>query len=248
EEVIFHVRGYLCSANLPPITTERQVYSNIIRLTQDPRFAVQSIQLIGLDSPTFQNNLIASLKIHKLLQDAAGVPIQSWTSQNYRDCKALRFSNRYLTSPQHAQGEMPVPFGPEVDPLNILQGIADKYDLLHLDDNNVFYYEKQLSSNDKSIYQECSPSNILCGLAVEAQMSFVALPVKNSYKMIYKLHSICKYQQASVILKGVVFSPTRKMKRRVGYQVAEENEVAEVRDNLKRIRIDNESDESMSRS
>ncbi|KAI0069396.1 hypothetical protein K474DRAFT_1610519, partial [Panus rudis PR-1116 ss-1] len=117
--------------------------------------------------------------------------IQSWNSQDYRDCKALRFSNRYLTSPQHAQGEMPIPFGPEVDPLNILQRIADQHGLLHLDDNKVFYYEKQLSSNNKSTYRQCSPSNILCGLAVEVQVSFVALPVKTSYKMVHKLHSVC---------------------------------------------------------
>ncbi|TFY52084.1 hypothetical protein EVJ58_g10208, partial [Rhodofomes roseus] len=101
------------------------------------------------------------------------------------------------------------------------------------------------SSRSKYQFKQSHPTALSVGQLVEIQTSFAVVPRgKKKYKLINKLRSICvldrsienEINQERIQAALRKTSPTRKVKRNVGYE-DDDSEVEEAREDVKRMRI-----------
>jgi hypothetical protein len=134
--------------------------------------------------------------------------MEEWGPGTYQGSPTIDMANRYFTDRHDMGNEAPVSFQPDVDPRCILQNaMGDQF--VHLEENEVYYYESFY--NNGSPRQVLTQSNVGChriwslvysyrtinpmrfriGDIVEAQISFIAIPLKNrQYKMLVVLRAI----------------------------------------------------------
>lgn len=128
-----------------------------------------------------------------------------WEPATHGQSMAIDIANRYFTPRHDHSNEERLDFDPSVDPNGILQRLMGE-DLIHLAENRVEYYEQLKQPNGKAKYvaiikfearlnilRYCPgrPSSFRIGDIVEAQLSFVTVPVQaNQFKMMLVLRSL----------------------------------------------------------
>lgn len=165
--------------------------------------------MTGGGSATFSSALDAAQSIYRHFdrQFAEGV-LDAWSTNSSLD--NLDISNRYLTPLRNDSRLEKVDFHKGVDPRNILRDMA-KSDYIHTEDNYVAYYSMHKDGDGQKRYERkhhksiqwnslffsicrfvsCEPQIFRVGDIVQAQLSFVVIPVKaGKRKMLTVLRSL----------------------------------------------------------
>ncbi|KAH9970052.1 hypothetical protein BGW80DRAFT_1173423, partial [Lactifluus volemus] len=199
EEVVFSVRGMIHARDLPPIKTKPRIPSHKYK------FMRQGVTLVGLGTPTFTRALEAIENIYshfdRHLQEGT-LDKHSTTVRGDGVSDELSMWNRYFTPLREAKGTQAIPFLPGVDPSGILYNMAhedNNYRYIHSEDNQVQYFTSHRDDKGITKYERCDPHMFRAGDLVEAQLSFVVIPVKGGRrKMLAVLRSLA-------LIKGTNF-------------------------------------------
>ncbi|KAI0346337.1 hypothetical protein BDW22DRAFT_1302883, partial [Trametopsis cervina] len=235
EEVVLNVQGYLLRSSLPPIFKMEQ-------LPKNPRAAKQSVVLTGLGSDRFDDCGRAVMEIHSYFSTVLPPDtLLPWNIIRDEGNICLEFANRYFASMDLSMPEQQaIEFSKATDPNRVLENLAS--DLIHTDDNEVLYFERFSTAEPlyvyiSQVYVACDPIGVRLGQLVEVQVAFCTVPIsKGRHLMLSKLRSVCilsrdvqsvrrrdildlqdMNHEAFSIGKRVPISPTKKLKRRVGY-------------------------------
>jgi hypothetical protein len=102
----------------------------------------QSIQLTGLDTPTFSLAIENIFKIHSLFERSLpDHTLQAWQPTQIKDNVAsIDMSNRYFTDRREAAHTAAIPISYAMDPQGILAMLMGQ-DFIHSSENEVQYYE-----------------------------------------------------------------------------------------------------------
>ncbi|KAH9837946.1 uncharacterized protein C8Q71DRAFT_706152, partial [Rhodofomes roseus] len=242
EEMVLSIQGYLLKTKLPPIT--KDISDHICSIAQTKVVHTeQYVRIGGLADPLFDQGAVAVLAIHQFLESRLGSgSLQDMDVKREQGHIVLDFHNRYLTPRSEAAVTSIIPFPNDYDPRHILQSRVT--DEVFTTDNAVQFYERvKLDGSSRSKYQfkQSHPTALSVGQLVEIQTSFAVVPRgKKKYKLINKLRSICvldrsiENERIQAALRKT--SPTRKVKRNVGYE-DDDSEVEEAREDVKRMRI-----------
>ncbi|KAI0643198.1 hypothetical protein C8Q79DRAFT_915303, partial [Trametes meyenii] len=121
-----------------------------------------------------------------------------------------------------ADGEPHGDLSEVVDPFNVLRPHLSSQ--VHLQENVVEYWERQAHTcSQRSSFKRIKPDTIMPGTMVELQVAFtVAKLGRHDYIFLPKLRAICilsrDYNMSVIkILSTRNVSPLKKMKRKVGY-------------------------------
>ncbi|KAH9829028.1 uncharacterized protein C8Q71DRAFT_863579 [Rhodofomes roseus] len=241
EEMVLSIQGYLLKTKLPPITKESDIAQTKVVHTE------QYVRIGGLADPLFDQGAVAVLAIHQFLESRLGSgSLQDMDVKQEQGHIVLDFHNRYLTPRSEAAVTSIIPFPNDYDPRHILQSRVT--DEVFTTNNAVQFYERvKLDGSSRSKYQfkKSHPTALSVGQLVEIQTSFAVVPRgKKKYMLINKLRSICVLDQSieneinqeriQAALRKT--SPTRKVKRNVGYE-DDDSEVEEAREDVKCMRI-----------
>lgn len=107
------------------------------------QFAKQSIVIHGWANKHFVEDRQAIEAIHqKMSANYKEGTLKPWDGLNTADSDmtSKEYSNRYFTPIQHANGELSIPFGSNVDPYQHLSRAATS-NMVHLPTNEVGYYQ-----------------------------------------------------------------------------------------------------------
>ncbi|KAF8236765.1 hypothetical protein L208DRAFT_1250718 [Tricholoma matsutake] len=176
EEVIFTIQGIIKAKDLPPVMAKPRSYRY--------KYLHQSITLTGLGSPTFSSALSAVKTIYDCFdRQFEEHTLDPWTESEVADGipESIDLSNRYFTPATEAGGMKDTPFLPGIDPKGILQsmGQGDRtLSFVHTKDNQVHYFSTCRLNEGARKYENCEPQMFWAGDIVQAQVSFVAIPVK----------------------------------------------------------------------
>jgi len=159
----------------------------------------QGVTLSGLGSPTFESALQAIKAIHSRFdrQFEEGV-LEVWAEHEPGETEtdSIGLWNRYLTPAREAEGTQAAPFLPGVDPKGILRGMAQEDSTCfyaHTEDNQVHYYATR---RDEDGHLVCvSPQMFRVGDVVEAQVAFMAIPVKGQKCKMLAIHTRLRLTQ-----------------------------------------------------
>jgi hypothetical protein len=186
--------------------------NNQTRSPSQARYLRQGVALVGYGTTTFNNAIISAQEIYGLFdRNLPEGSLEPWALGTASMAQGTTFeaSNRYFTSKRDAPDMEPVPISPLIDPRGILEGLK-KEELLHGEENQVYYYRvhesalratkryethilddrSQTLTKTKSV-ETVNPQIFRVGDIVEAQVSFIAVPLKDSkYKLIVVLRSI----------------------------------------------------------
>ncbi|TCD59791.1 hypothetical protein EIP91_011463 [Steccherinum ochraceum] len=265
EEIVFKTQGFVTSTILPPITGP-------LRTFNVPETPKQSVEITGLGCRTFDRGVSGlSALLEAMIPYAGGRDkvLQSWNPQkaHFQSYPTISFSNRYFTQPEYTYGQDTVQLHHEVDPLKILTRHANSYGLVHLEDNEVVYFERGEAPKDtdeRYRFRKLSPGFIQPGMMVEVQFG-ACLQKLNNGKFIFlvKLRSICVLNKDVIEDFNSITSSDlstdihiQNIKRKVGYDCSSrwsdsasekctdmdeedevEGEVYPVRQELKRLRL-----------
>lgn len=176
------------------------------------KYLRQAVTLGGLGTPTFTNACVIAQDFHaRFDQHFREGALQQWspTTDSEEGSYALDLSNCYFTPISEAQGLDAVEFEPGVDPKGILQSMTGRGGTqmyVHTDDNVVRYYKTRIENGIKrwrictkkgkdspimARYVMCEPQSFRLGDIVQAQLSFVVVPMKGDrYQMLSTLRSL----------------------------------------------------------
>ncbi|KAH9953324.1 hypothetical protein BGW80DRAFT_1468665 [Lactifluus volemus] len=224
EEAVFTIRGMIHVKELPPLKTKPRISAHKYK------FLRQGITLVGLGTPTFTKALEAIDHIHsqfdRHLQEGT---LETQTATIRGDGVSDEFSiwNRYLTPSREAKGMQAIPFLPGVDPTGILRDMAQEncnYTYVHTEDNQVHYFAALRDAQGNSKYERREPHTFRIGDIVEAQVSFVVIPVKGGRrKMLSVLRSLAlikgnfKKTEKEIYPSEAPMPKATSIKRRSGY-------------------------------
>ncbi|KAF9455429.1 hypothetical protein BDZ94DRAFT_1367666 [Collybia nuda] len=250
EELVLRVQGILCKKDLPPLHKPGYIATNRLK------YVSQSIALTGLGSSLFQACFDAVYDIHQCIsQHFPENSLEDLPQTSHEDYPEITASNRYFT-PQHlALSEDLIPFKKCVDPQKILQYAAIGSAFVHTVENEVEYFELKVEDGGSKQYETMNPALFRIGDIVEAQISFLVVPIKNNYhfRVMPILRAITlldsKFQKDSAILRNRAQKtyipcdpkPTLKpiiLKRKVGYL---DDDVEENQKKILKMTIDDES-------
>ncbi|KAH9967619.1 hypothetical protein BGW80DRAFT_1462135 [Lactifluus volemus] len=229
EEVVFTVRGVIHTKELPPINKKPRIPAHKYR------FIRQGVSLTGLGTPTFTRAFQAIQIIHSHFDRH----FQEGALEKQSESDELCIWNRYLTPAHEAKGMQTIPFLPGVDPNGTLRNMAQEdtnYPYVHTEDNQVHYFSARRDNEGDYMYERTEPQMFRVGDLVEAQLSFVVIPIKGGHrKMLTVLRSLALIKGNFIKMETkheVEDVPTPKattIKRKAGYcNVVEE----------KRMRLD----------
>lgn len=187
----------MCKSNIFfPIVVNLTSYTFNVRASR-PRFLRQGLSLTGLGDQAFDEIVTKIARAHGLFKRSLGDQLlDSSVFSAFKDFNTVDMGNRYFTSRSEAANDDIVKMESDVDPLGILQKAAGG-DLVHCEDNQVLYFEKQirkelsdyeyvkhyLSRPTLTIYyrfKKVSPAIFQIGDLVEVQVSMVALPQRGA--------------------------------------------------------------------
>ncbi|KAF8240630.1 hypothetical protein L208DRAFT_1231697, partial [Tricholoma matsutake] len=180
EEAVFTIQGILIAKELPPLQQKPKVTA------QRYRFLWQQVTLTGLSSPTFTSALNAAVEIYGCFdhQFSEGI-LESWTaSQEMLDMPCFDISNHYLM-PAKETNDPDIASQKKVDPRGILHGMADgdgTCSYIHTEDNQVQYFSACREANGNRKFLPCEPQSFWIGDIVQAQLSFVVIPMKDGQR------------------------------------------------------------------
>ncbi|KAF8809758.1 hypothetical protein BYT27DRAFT_7093807 [Phlegmacium glaucopus] len=189
EEAVFTVQGVIISKDLPPLREKPKITANRYR------FLRQGVKLSGLGSPTFHNALMAANEIYGYFerQFSEGI-LELWGCSDDDKFPCIDISNRYLTPANEAHGLEDIPFDKGVDPQGILRSMAKGDGTtthIHTEDNQVRYFNTRKDTEGNIKFTACEPQMYRVGDIVQAQFSFVVIPIKgNRRKMLSVLRSL----------------------------------------------------------
>jgi len=112
------------------------------RLRPRPQWAKQSVKIMGMGCQGFDEAVAGMVAVTQKMSGMyrAG-SFLTWMPEHQNQHFSLSFSNRYLTPSHLAKGQSPCHIDPTIDPHGYLQQAAS-YSGVHLEDNQVFYYER----------------------------------------------------------------------------------------------------------
>ncbi|KAF8240200.1 hypothetical protein L208DRAFT_1234455 [Tricholoma matsutake] len=189
QEAIFTVQGVLTEFQLPPLEKI---------LSMQPakyHYLCQSITMSGLDTPFFSEAVMVVNEIYGMFDRAfSHAALGPW---NLTDCHgpSIEASNRYFTPVRQGLALVSSPFQENVNPCGVLAKMeaSPGAQCVHTEDNEVEYWHAFRETNGRYRY---GPSSFRKGDIVEAQLSFVIIPIKEDpvkgkqYKMLVVLWSM----------------------------------------------------------
>ncbi|KAG6867565.1 hypothetical protein C0993_001120 [Termitomyces sp. T159_Od127] len=115
--------------------------------------------------------------------------LQEWGTGDI-DKKTIDIANRYMTKIDKVQpGAVHIPFDQHMDPKGALESMT-KSGFIRTEDNVVNYMAKKMVG-DKTRIEQMAPYAFRIGDIVEAEMSFVVIPLKGqTFKMLAVLRSL----------------------------------------------------------
>ncbi|KAF8240411.1 hypothetical protein L208DRAFT_1156497, partial [Tricholoma matsutake] len=191
EEAVFTIQGILVAKELLPLQEKPKLSA------QRYRFLQQRIVLTGLGSPTFTRAFEVAVEIYGYFdrQFSEGI-LESWMASQDSELDPMPcfdISNRYLT-PTKETKDPDIPFEKGVDPWGILRGMASgngTCTYVHTEDNQVQYFTTSREASGNRKFQPCKPQTFRIGDIVQAQLSFVVIPIKGGQcKMLSVLRSL----------------------------------------------------------
>jgi len=171
----------------------------------------QSVMLTGLSLSTFDEALDSVYAIQDMFrQHMINETMEDWAPSIFHEHSSIDVSNRYFTPHQNAMLDCQISFDPAVDPDNILSAAMADGKFVHVEDNQVEYYEAckdnrgtkwvlfffififfGYANETDDRHEEISPNAIRVGDIVEAQISFEGVQLKgNRSKMIVVLRAL----------------------------------------------------------
>ena len=105
-------------------------------------FMRQSVVLTGLSLSMFDEALDSVHAIQDMFrQHMMNGTMEDWTPSIFQEHSSIDISNRYFTPHQNAMLDRQISFDPVVDPDNILSVAMADGKFVHVEDNQVEYYE-----------------------------------------------------------------------------------------------------------
>ncbi|KZT09038.1 uncharacterized protein LAESUDRAFT_605086, partial [Laetiporus sulphureus 93-53] len=140
----------------------------------------------------FDDYLRGALSIHQLCsENQSGLTLQPWQSENWNDSVSMQFSNRFFTSKRNLHNGPTLSLPVNVDPFSISM-CHQGQDCLHLQDNQVGYYERCIHHRGIAKISHINLSSIQLGHLVKLQVSYWMIRTgKDTLRLISKLVSIC---------------------------------------------------------
>ncbi|RDB19734.1 hypothetical protein Hypma_013178 [Hypsizygus marmoreus] len=216
EEIVFSVQGSLVAKDLPPLVEKPRMNSSKYCYLR------QGITISGLGTTTFEDALKSATEVFGAFdRNFREGELESW-GPSVGGIDGLEASNRYLTPRRDALGDVGIPFGPGVDPKNILLSMAGE-DHIHTEDNEVLYYSRHEDKEGNQVHVSVGPQTFRIGDLVEIQLSFVVVPLKgDKYKMLAVLRSIAllsgQFRQVISAATKPAEAATSTLKRKVRYE------------------------------
>ncbi|KAF9456094.1 hypothetical protein BDZ94DRAFT_1178456, partial [Collybia nuda] len=134
----------------------------------------------GLGSSQFQACFDAIYDIHQSLsQHFPENTLERLPEISHEGCPEIAASNQYFTPKNIASPDDLIPFKKCVDPQNILQYATMGSAFVHTAENEVEYFELNISTMNR--YKDMNPASFHIGDIVEAQISFLIVPYKSNY-------------------------------------------------------------------
>ncbi|KAF8240525.1 hypothetical protein L208DRAFT_1227127, partial [Tricholoma matsutake] len=188
QEAIFTVQEVLTEFQLPPL-------EKILSMQPGKyHYLHQSITVSGLDTPFFGKAVMAVNEIYGMFDHAA---LGSW---NLTDCHgpSIEASNHYFTPVRQGLALASLPFQENVDPCSVLakMEVSPGARCVHTEDNEVEYCHAFREPDGRYRFEACPPQSFRKGDIVEAQLSFIIIPIKEDlvkgkqYKMLVVLQSM----------------------------------------------------------
>ncbi|KIM38065.1 hypothetical protein M413DRAFT_76431 [Hebeloma cylindrosporum] len=235
EEFVTSFQGIISKMNLPPFT--EKISPNSVHV----KHLRQSLTVTGLNTATFQTVSENIGAVHHFFKRFIGKDaLQDITAiGQFEEYMSIDMGNRYFTPRRDAPLATETPFSADVDPHGYLMNAAGTT-LIHMEENEVYYYERILEENGTDYRFVTTKPIMFCnGDIVEVQVSFALLPLREKkFKLSLILRSIslldATYSQATP-RKAVT------LKRRVGYA---DEEIGETRAKLGKMDIDTQASTS----
>ncbi|KAF8228455.1 hypothetical protein L208DRAFT_1291452 [Tricholoma matsutake] len=192
QEAVFTVQGVLTEFQLPPL---EKIMS---RQPGKYHYLHQSITVSGLDTPFFGEAVMAVNEIYGMFDRAfSHMALGSW---NLTDCHgpSIEASNHYFTPVRQGLALASLPFQENVDPCGILAKMeaSPGARCVPTEDNEVKYCRAFREPDGRYRFEACPPQLFRKGDIVEAQLSFIIVPIKEElvkgkqYKMLVVLRSM----------------------------------------------------------
>ncbi|KAF8239105.1 hypothetical protein L208DRAFT_1238949, partial [Tricholoma matsutake] len=209
EDIIFMIQGIIQLKDLPPFTSKPR--------DQDSSPLIQYLhQSAGLGSPTFTSTLQAVKSIHDHFdhQFEEGI-LEPWTKNDTAEGmeESIDLSNRYLMPAAEVRGLRDIQFSPGVNSKGILHGMAQgdrTCSYIHTEDNKVQYTSQctERARGPSSAYKQykgCEPEMSWVGDIVQAQVSFIVIPVRGGKcKMLSVLRSLALLEGCSTKVGSII--------------------------------------------
>ncbi|KAF8222859.1 hypothetical protein L208DRAFT_1320145 [Tricholoma matsutake] len=228
EELVLPLQEILCRKDLPPIRKTRKIEFRQLRYLQ------QLVMLTSLGSSSMRDSITAIQAIHHtFLRAVPDDSMEEWAPTMFEDYEAVDMGNRYFTNRKHISSSEVVRFKAGVDPDGMLEAVSEGTDVAHTWENEVEYFELCKHTGGQKRYNVIDPIKFRIGDIVEAQVSFVVVPLKGKkYKMIIVLRALTLLD--STPLKDAEKAKYHErlqdiprplsLKRKVGYYEDEEEE------------------------
>ncbi|KDR65604.1 hypothetical protein GALMADRAFT_148561 [Galerina marginata CBS 339.88] len=240
EEAVLRFQGVLTTKTLPPIRSPFQI---------EPRqrvFFRQNVTITGLGTQASETAVQSIDDINEMFQrDLPQGSLEDWSPSLFDNYTAVDASNRYFTRRTDTSADQIIPFSNMVDPDGILDAAGGEH-FVHTVDNRVEYYEMIQIGNEGISYNEINPLRFRIGDIVEAQVSFISVPMRDRrYKMLTVLRALTVLDMSP--LRNAAIARNRyknetitttvvgTLKRKVGYS---KDEVEETSEKIRRLHID----------
>ena len=111
------------------------------------------LRITGLGLEVFDHAVHGLLALHQVLRKEATGEVSEWTPSRFNGMLSVSFWNRYFSLPREANEEPAITFPESLDPHGLLRQ-AVKHPL-YLADNEVQYYERQITTRGDKRYRKC---------------------------------------------------------------------------------------------
>ena len=115
------------------------------------RYLQQRVSITGIGNETFDEAVVNLTKIQAIFKQTISDQVgEDPLYSDYKGYRALNASNQYFTPRDDRSKNNSTPLGIDVDPHNYLQQAAEN-GYIHTSDNKVYYYEKGVSKDGKTL-------------------------------------------------------------------------------------------------